>query len=55
MKKYLLKKGEQELELSYSEIAKYQFSAGFMSMLENLKIGEKMFNYDLMAEFTRIA
>lgn len=55
MKKYIARKGQEELEVTYSDIGKYKLSAGFMSMLDNMNIGERMFNYDLMLEFERIS
>jgi len=53
--KFIARKNDQEIEVTYSEIFKYKLSAGFMSMLENMKIGECMFNYDIMIEFERIS
>jgi hypothetical protein len=53
--KFIARKNNQEIEMSYSDIGKYKLSAGFMSMLENMKIGERMFNYDIMTEFERIS
>ena len=48
------KGSENVWEVTYSQVSEMMLSAGFMSMLNRCKIGEKMFNHDIMTEFERI-
>lgn len=59
MKKWeMTGKNGQKITLNESELSEKMstadVSAGFYSNLKNLKVGESMFHYDMMAEFKRI-
>ena len=54
-KKYKASKGSNnEIEVTHTQVSEMLLSAGFMTMFKRLKIGEKMFNHDIMTEFERI-
>jgi len=53
-KKYKASKGSNnEFEVTYTQVSEMLLSAGFMTMFKRMKIGEKMFNHDIMTEFER--
>jgi len=54
-KKYkVLNKNNKEVIMTHREVAELMLSGSFMSMFNRLKIGEKMFNHDIMSDFERI-
>ena len=48
------KGSDKTTTMTYSEISSLMLSEGFMSLLKRLKIGEELFNYDVMTNFKRI-
>jgi len=54
-KKYkVLNKNNKEAIMTHREVAELMLSGSFMAMFNRLKIGEKMFNHDIMSDFERI-
>jgi len=51
---YKVIKNGKIVEMTHSAVSKLLLTPGFMSIFNDLKVGERMFNNDLMVEFERI-